>query len=155
MLKFFRGEYVHVEQPTMCVDLLSKTMILDETRVQLQVRLLIFWHWKTIIYFCFTQFANYSQVWDTPGEQRFRTICPVNFRGAHGVILVYDVTNIRSFHSIHSWVAEVKQVHSIMVKVYSTHCNITNCIITCHLSAQMRAWAWCWLETKRTWQVTG
>ena len=43
------------------------------------------------------------QIWDTAGQERFRTITAAYFRGADGVILVYDVTNTRSLKRISEW----------------------------------------------------
>ena len=48
------------------------------------------------------------QLWDTAGQDRFRNIVASYYRGAHGVILVYDVTNEDSFSNVRSWVNETK-----------------------------------------------
>ena len=40
------------------------------------------------------------QIWDTAGEERFRSLTQVYYRGSHGVILVYDITSRDSFASI-------------------------------------------------------
>lgn len=43
------------------------------------------------------------QVWDTAGQERFRTITTAYYRGATGIILVYDVTDERTFDNIRNW----------------------------------------------------
>ena len=43
------------------------------------------------------------QLWDTAGQERFRTITTAYYRGAMGIILVYDVTDERTFSSINQW----------------------------------------------------
>jgi len=47
------------------------------------------------------------QIWDTAGQERFRTITTSYFRGAQGILLVYDVTDRQSFNSIHNWVSQL------------------------------------------------
>jgi len=45
-------------------------------------------------------------IWDTAGQERFRNITAAYYRGAQGVVLVYDITNRRSFEKIGSWLEE-------------------------------------------------
>merc|ERR1711898_6342 len=43
------------------------------------------------------------QIWDTAGQERFRTITSSYYRGAHGIIVVYDVTELDTFHAVERW----------------------------------------------------
>mmetsp|Transcript_30668 Transcript_30668/g.53821 ORF Transcript_30668/g.53821 Transcript_30668/m.53821 type:complete len:207 (-) Transcript_30668:271-891(-) len=47
------------------------------------------------------------QIWDTAGQERFRTITSSYYRGAHGIIVVYDVTDIDSFNNVKQWLCEI------------------------------------------------
>jgi len=49
------------------------------------------------------------QIWDTAGQERFRTITSAYYRGAHGIIMVYDVTNYESFEHVEEWLNEVNK----------------------------------------------
>lgn len=46
-------------------------------------------------------------VWDTAGQERFRTLTASYYRGAQGIVLVYDVTQPQTFANIKPWLAEV------------------------------------------------
>merc|ERR1712196_86366 len=49
------------------------------------------------------------QIWDTAGQERFRTITQAYYRGAMGILLVYDVTDEKSFGNIRSWMRNIEQ----------------------------------------------
>ncbi|KAI0344988.1 ras-domain-containing protein [Trametopsis cervina] len=60
------------------------------------------------------------QIWDTAGQERFRTIAAAYYRGAHGIIVVYDVTDGESYEHIKSWLTEIDRyategVHKLIV----------------------------------------
>ena len=45
--------------------------------------------------------------WDTAGQDRFKTITCSYYKGAHGIMVVYDVTDRESFDSINNWMQEI------------------------------------------------
>ncbi|KAK9711435.1 GTP-binding protein [Basidiobolus ranarum] len=49
------------------------------------------------------------QIWDTAGQERFRTITTAYYRGAMGIIVVFDVTDERSFNNVRNWIKNVEQ----------------------------------------------
>lgn len=49
------------------------------------------------------------QIWDTAGQERFRTITTAYYRGAMGILLVYDVTDETSFNNIRNWMRNIEQ----------------------------------------------
>ncbi|KAI0373153.1 GTP-binding protein ypt1 [Pilatotrama ljubarskyi] len=56
------------------------------------------------------------QIWDTAGQERFRTIAAAYYRGAHGIIMVYDVTELETFSNVKGWIQEIERYASEGVK---------------------------------------
>lgn len=52
------------------------------------------------------------QIWDTAGQERFRTITSSYYRGAHGIIVVYDCTDRVSFENLKQWMEEIERFAS-------------------------------------------
>jgi len=48
------------------------------------------------------------QIWDTAGQERFRTITSAYYRGAMGLVIVYDITSKDSFDHVPYWMDEVR-----------------------------------------------
>lgn len=58
------------------------------------------------------------QIWDTAGQDRFRTIVSSYYRGAQGIIIVYDVSDRQSFHNVRYWMEEInKYANSLCKKI--------------------------------------
>ncbi|PON36109.1 Small GTP-binding domain containing protein [Parasponia andersonii] len=49
------------------------------------------------------------RVWDTAGQERFRSITRSYYRGAAGVLLVYDITRRETFDHLASWLEDARQ----------------------------------------------
>ena len=50
-----------------------------------------------------------AQIWDTAGQERFRAITSAHYRKSIGGLIVYDITNEKSFISVQRWFDEVKE----------------------------------------------
>ncbi|KAG0725155.1 Ras-related protein Rab-18 [Chionoecetes opilio] len=60
-------------------------------------------------------------IWDTAGQERFRTLTPSYYRGAQGVILVYDVTKRNTFAKLNMWLDELE--------TYSTRTDVIKMLV--------------------------
>ncbi|UYV61618.1 RAB18 [Cordylochernes scorpioides] len=84
LLRFTNDTFEHgTMSATIGVDFKVKTLTIDSSKVKLAI-------------------------WDTAGSERFRTLTPSYYRGAHGAILVYDVTNRNSFAKLDQWLSELE-----------------------------------------------
>eukprot|EP01130_Rhizamoeba_saxonica_P018509 TRINITY_DN928_c2_g3_i4.p1 TRINITY_DN928_c2_g3~~TRINITY_DN928_c2_g3_i4.p1 ORF type:complete len:123 (-),score=24.69 TRINITY_DN928_c2_g3_i4:360-728(-) len=48
------------------------------------------------------------QIWDTAGQDRFRSLAPMYYRFAKAALIVYDITCKKSFDKVREWVNELK-----------------------------------------------
>lgn len=58
------------------------------------------------------------QIWDTAGQESFKSVTRIFYRGAHCVFLTYDVTREETFVNLLDWLKEIKQHASEDVRVY-------------------------------------
>lgn len=63
------------------------------------------------------------QIWDTAGQERFRTITSSYYRGSHGIIIAFDITDQESFNNVKLWMNEIER--------YSNNPNIIRILVGC------------------------
>ena len=85
LLRYASQQFSFETISTIGIDFKIKYITLDDKRVQLQI-------------------------WDTSGQERFRAIATSCFRGVQGFLLVYDVTNRKSFDDVKNWVRQIHEV---------------------------------------------
>ena len=90
--KFVYNSFHEFEQPTIGASFAAKNILIDEKNSRIQI-------------------------WDTAGQERYRSLVPMYYRNASSALVVYDVTNKKTFENAILWCEEIKQ-------------NTENCIIT-------------------------
>ncbi|KAH7689567.1 rab family protein 10 [Aphelenchoides avenae] len=68
------------------------------------------------------------QIWDTAGQERFHTITTSYYRGAMGIMLVYDITNAKSFDNIAKWLRNIDEHASeeVVKMLLGNKCDMTD-----------------------------
>lgn len=61
------------------------------------------------------------QIWDTAGQERFRTLTTAYYRGAMGILLMYDITSLESFNNLSYW---LKNIEEVTFAFFSTELNL-------------------------------
>jgi len=91
------------------------------------------------------------QIWDTAGQERFHTITTSYYRGAMGIMLVYDVTQARSFENINKWLRNIDDHASddVVKMLIGNKCDMENqrCITRARGEALAREHAIPFFET--------
>lgn len=87
LLRFIDNKYRDNHDITIGVEFGMKIIKLDDKRIKLQI-------------------------WDTAGQEAFRSIIRCYYRNSAGVILVYDITNKQSFNNVKFWLNEIKNYTS-------------------------------------------
>lgn len=49
------------------------------------------------------------QIWDTAGQEQFRSITKLFYKNSHAAVVVYDVTKADSFEDIGGWLEEIEE----------------------------------------------
>jgi small GTP-binding protein len=68
------------------------------------------------------------QVWDTAGQEKFRTITKAYYRGAHGILLVFDVSNADTFAQCQGWMNSISENLSdpVVIVLVGNKCDLVD-----------------------------
>ena len=68
------------------------------------------------------------QIWDTAGEERYRSITSAYYKGSKGCFIVYDITNPQSFEDIQKWYEEIKRSgdKGVSIILVGNKCDLEN-----------------------------
>ena len=58
------------------------------------------------------------QIWDTAGQDRFRAITKNYYKGANGIIIIYDVTNPQTYENVKIWITQIREEANPNVIIY-------------------------------------
>ena len=58
------------------------------------------------------------QIWDTAGQDRFRAITKNYYKGANGILLIYDITSTPTYENVRNWISQIKEEASPHVVIY-------------------------------------
>jgi small GTP-binding protein len=66
------------------------------------------------------------QIWDTAGQEKFRGIARAYYRGAHGILLVFDVTNQFTFAQTRGWMSSIREntTSSVAIILVGNKCDL-------------------------------
>ncbi|KAF9650880.1 ras-domain-containing protein [Thelephora ganbajun] len=90
LLRFAEDSYTESYLSTIGVDFKIRTIDVDGKTIKLQIR-------------CGARVTLLA------GQERFRTITAAYYRGAHGIVVVYDVTDSESFENVRMWLKEIER----------------------------------------------
>lgn len=68
------------------------------------------------------------QIWDTAGQERFRTLTTAYYRGAMGILLMYDITSLDSFNHLSYWLRNIEEnaAPDVVKVLVGNKCDATN-----------------------------
>jgi Ras-related protein Rab-6A len=66
------------------------------------------------------------QIWDSAGQEKFRSLIPNYIRGSSLVFIVYDISNKKSFNNVNSWVNFVNNIENSNIVIVGNKIDLEN-----------------------------
>ena len=101
--RFVNNEFVHDSKSTVGVELNSKSFIINNTVIKVQL-------------------------WDTAGQERYKSLTSAYYKGAKGALIIYDLTKSESFKSVDKWFREIKDYgeKNVVTLLVGNKCDLPN-----------------------------
>ena len=101
--RYLRNEFREDTKATIGVEFGSKKMVIENVTIKLQI-------------------------WDTAGEERYRSITSAYYKGSKGCFIVYDITNPQSFDDLMKWYEEIKRSgdKGVSIILVGNKCDLEN-----------------------------
>ena len=66
-------------------------------------------------------------IWDTAGQERFHSIAITSVKNSQGIILVYDITNRKSFEDLNMWINDINNAtDKASIILFGNKCDLQN-----------------------------
>ena len=103
LLSFIENKFIESFLPTIGVDFKIKTLFLNNKNIKMQI-------------------------WDTAGQERFKTITSSYYKGAHGIFLVYDISDRKSYEDIETFLNEIDNIcnENVVKVIIGNKCDLEN-----------------------------
>lgn len=101
VLRFVTNQFDKNSDATIGASFLSKTISVDTSTIKFQI-------------------------WDTAGQEKYRSLAPMYYRGAAAAIIVYDITRVSTFDTLQSWVKELHNLgpENIVIVLVGNKCDL-------------------------------
>ncbi|XP_076449390.1 ras-related protein Rab-22A-like [Babylonia areolata] len=101
VMRFVTGTYRPALESTIGASFMSKSLVVDGTGYRFQI-------------------------WDTAGQEKFRSLAPMYYRGAAAAVIVYDVTRPTTFKAVKAWIQELRSFgpRDIVIAIAGNKCDL-------------------------------
>ena len=97
--RFVNDKFEDYSESTIGAAFLTKSIIINDTNVKFEI-------------------------WDTAGQERYNSLAPMYYRGASAALVIFDITNISTYHRAIRWVDELKKNNISIIVLIANKCDI-------------------------------
>lgn len=101
VLRFITNEFKPFQEPTIGASFMSKLFMIENNPIKFQI-------------------------WDTAGQEKYKSLAPMYYKGAAAAIVVYDITRMDSFRTLQTWINELQEQgpENIVIAIAGNKCDL-------------------------------